>query len=225
MIPNKRMIEMWSNASIEYHQEIYGSPAEEYLASRGLDEMISRFRLGYVSAPAPGHEQRFTGMLSIPYQTPSGVIGFKFRAIRESDKKYLIPAGQKTHLFNVGAILKSVDEILIVEGELDAISAEAAGFRAVAVAGANAFKPHFARCFDGIGRVIVVTDNDRKQDGSNPGQDLAKKICDALPNAIRVSLALGEDVNSTIVKHGKKHFSSLVHSVDEQVIDDELFPF
>jgi len=213
--PNQRMVEMWTRASDEYHSEYWGSPAQEYIQQRGLDSFAGQFRLGYVADPAPGHEERFRGMLSIPYLTPNGVVGFKFRAIEESTKKYLIPTGQKTHLYNVRAALDAVDEVLIVEGELDAIAATSVGFPAVAVAGANSWKSHFHRCFDGIGRVIIVTDNDKKDDGSNPGQELAKKIADQLPNAIRVSLPHGEDVNSTILNYGAQHFTSLVKSLDE----------
>ena len=218
MIPNPRLVEMWTRASDQYHSEYWGSAAQEYVESRGLDGAAGQFRLGYVATPAPGHDERFTGMLSIPYITPSGVVGFKFRAIREAPKKYLIPTGQKTHLYNVFACLNAVSECLIVEGELDAIAATNAGFPAVAVAGATSWKPHFRRCFDGIGRVIVVTDNDKKEDGSNPGQELARKITEQLPNAIRVSLPHGEDVNSTIMKHGAQHFTNLVKSLDESEV-------
>jgi DNA primase len=209
------MVEMWTRASDEYHSEYWGSPAQEYVQHRGLDSFAGQFRLGYVESPAPGHEERFKGMLSIPYLTPNGVVGFKFRAIEESTKKYLIPTALRTHLYNVRSANDPVNEVLIVEGELDAIAATSVGFPAVAVAGANSWKSHFHRCFDGIGRVIIVTDNDKKDDGSNPGQELAKKIADQLPNAIRVSLPHGEDVNSTILNYGAQHFTSLVKSLDE----------
>ena len=224
MKPNSRMIETMTSAADQYHHDYWGSPAETYITERGLGDVASQLCFGYVYEPAPGHEQRFTGMLSIPYLTPKGVVGFKFRSVEESEKKYSIPTGQKTHLYNVSAILNAVNEVLVVEGELDAASATGAGYPAVAISGAQAWKPHFARCFDGIGRVIVVTDNDRREDGTNPGQDLARKICDALPNAIRVSLALGEDINSTITKYGREHFTKLVKSLDAEE-KDELFPF
>lgn len=205
---------MWTRAAHEYHQELAGSAAEEYLGQRGLLDGAPKFLLGYVAEPAPGHEDRFIGTLSIPYITPSGVVGFKFRKLDNSEPKYTSPTGQKHHLYNVQAILDAIEEILIVEGELDAIAATLAGFPAVAVAGTNAFKPHFKRCFDGIGRVIVCTDNDMKDDGSNPGQDLARRLVDELPNAVRVSLPAGEDVNSTLLSHGEQYFKELIGSID-----------
>lgn len=215
MKPNEKLIEMWTKAARQYHEALINSPAEDYLDERGLLHAADDFMLGYVETPAPGHEDRFIGMLSIPYLTPDDrCVGFKFRRIGPGDPKYLAPSGQKHHLFNVRAIVNAVEQVLIVEGELDAVAATAAGYPAVAVPGTNGFKPHFARCFDGIGRVIIATDNDLKDDGSNPGQDLARRLLDVLPNAVRVSLPLGEDINSTILSHGAQHLAELVGAIE-----------
>lgn len=214
MKPNQKLIDMWTRAAHTYHAALAGSPAEEYLASRGLLDAAEQFLLGYVAEPAPGHEDRFIGMLSIPYQTPSGVVAYKMRRLGAGDPKYLAPTGQRHHLFNVQALIDAPDQVLIVEGELDAVAATAAGFPAVAVPGVNGFKPHFARCFDGIDRIIIATDNDLKEDGSNPGQDLARRLLDILPNAVRVALPLGEDINSTILSHGAQHLAELVGAVE-----------
>lgn len=213
MKPNQNLIDMWTRAAHTYHASLAGSPAEEYLHERGLLDAADEFVLGYVTEPAPGHDSMFTGMLSIPYLTQSGVVGFKMRRLGPGDPKYLAPAGQRQHLYNVNAIVNAIDHVLIVEGELDAVAATTAGFPAVAVPGVKGWKRHFSRCFDGIGKVIVVTDNDNKEDGSNPGQELAKKLVDELPNALRVSLPLGEDVNSTVVKYGAQHLAELVGAV------------
>ena len=214
MKPNQKLIDMWTRAANDYHMELAGSPAEEYLKQRGLLDYAEKFLLGYVAEPAPGHEDRFINTLSIPYRTASGVVAFKFRKLDDSTPKYTSPTGQKHHLYNVQAIIDAVEQVLIVEGELDAIAATSAGLPAVAVAGVNAWKPHFARCFDGIGRVIVVTDNDLKEDGSNPGQDLARRLVDTLPNADRVSLPMGEDINSTLLSHGAQYLAELVGSIE-----------
>jgi DNA primase len=114
----------------------------------------------------------------------------------------------------VQAIIDSIDTILIVEGELDAVAATVAGFPAVAVPGVNGWKPHFRRCFDGIERVLVVCDNDLKEDGSNPGQELARRLTDTLPSAVRVSLPMGQDVNTTLVDHGAQFLADLVRAVE-----------
>lgn len=215
MKPNQKLIELWTKAAHTYHASLAGSPAEAYLEKRGILSGAEKFLLGYVEEPAPGHEDRLRHHLSIPYITESGVVGFKFRRIDDGDPKYMIPTGQKHHLYNVSAIIHAVREVLIVEGEIDAISATLAGHPAVAVAGVNAWKPHFARCFDGIGRVIIATDNDAKEDGSNPGQDLARRLQDAIPQAIRVSLPPDSDVNSIIVDQGAQALTNLINALDE----------
>ena len=214
MRPNQQLIQLWTNAADMYAENYAGSPADEYLNSRGITtDVAMEFGLGYVVTEAPGHDDRYRKMLSIPYATPNGVVGFKFRHIDGREPKYLAPVGQKVHLFNVGAIIRSVQKILVVEGELDAIVAESVGYPAVAVGGVNSWKSHFSRCFDGIGKIVICTDNDEKADNSNPGQELARKLADVLPQAIRVSLPYGHDINSTIQTYGAEHFTKLVDAV------------
>lgn len=214
MKTNPKLIELWTRAAHQYHESLAGSPAEAYLEQRGILDGAKKFLLGYVAEVAPGHEDRLRHHLSIPYITEAGVVGFKFRRIDGGEPKYMIPTGQKHHLYNVDAILNAVSQVLIVEGEIDAISATIVGQPAVAVAGVNAWKPHFARCFDGIGRVIIATDNDAKEDGSNPGQELARRLQDAIPQAIRVSLPPNSDINSMIVDQGAQALTSLVNALD-----------
>jgi DNA primase len=214
MRTNPKLIELWTKAAHQYHDALAGSPAEEYLASRGILDGAEKFLLGYVAEVAPGHEDRLKHHLSIPYITGAGVVGFKFRRIDGGDPKYMIPTGQKHHLYNVDAILNAVSQVLIVEGEIDAISATLAGHPAVAVAGVNAWKPYFSRCFDGIGTVVIATDNDVKEDGSNPGQDLARRLQDAIPQAVRVSLPPNSDINSIIVDQGAQALTDLVNAIN-----------
>jgi len=213
--PNQKLIDLWTKAAKSYHESLAGSPAEAYLQKRGILDGAERFMLGYVAEPAPGHEDRLRNHLSIPYITEAGVVGFKFRRIDDGDPKYMIPTGQKHHLYNVSAILDAVHEVVIVEGEIDAISSTLAGHPAVAVAGVNAWKPHFSRCFDGIGRVVIATDNDAKEDGSNPGQELARRLQDAIPQAVRVSLPPDSDINSIIVNQGAQALTKLISALDE----------
>lgn len=215
MRTNPKLMELWTKAAHQYHDSLAGSPAEEYLATRGILDGAEQFMLGYVAEPAPGHEERLKHHLSIPYITQAGVVGFKFRRIDGADPKYMIPTGQKHHLFNVNAILHAVNRVLIVEGEIDAISSTLAGLPAVAVAGVNAWKPHFARCFDGIGTVVIATDNDAKEDGSNPGQELARRLQDAIPQAVRVSLPPDSDINSMICTQGAQALTDLVDAINK----------
>jgi DNA primase len=215
--PNFRLLELNARAAAAYHAALPGSPAEEYLESRGLLGGAETFQLGYVSEPFAGHTDVFRGCLSIPYLTPRGVVAFKFRQLRDVDKRarYNSPSGQKAHIFNAQALIHAMDSIVITEGELDAIAATLAGHPAVGLPGANAFKSHFARCFDGIETVFVATDNDQRDDGVNPGQELAKRITESIPQSVRVSLPAGHDVNSTIQDYGAQYFTKLVKSIND----------
>jgi len=57
----------------------------------------------------------------------------------------------------------------------------------------------------------VVTDNDQKEGNDrNPGDEFGKFLAETIPNAIRVSLPAGQDVNSTIQTYGSEHFSDLI---------------
>jgi 5S rRNA maturation endonuclease (ribonuclease M5) len=60
-----------------------------------------------------------------------------------------------------------------------------------------------SRCLDGYDEIIVLTDNDEKDDGSNPGQELAKRIMSDLPEARNVLLPPGIDANKFVVTHGR----------------------
>ena len=62
--------------------------------------MADSYQLGTVIEPIPGHEHA-VGCLSIPYLTPNGVVGIKFRRIDGSNPKYIWPTGQKIGMFNV----------------------------------------------------------------------------------------------------------------------------
>lgn len=213
MKPNQQVIDLNTKAARVYHDTLPGSPGEDYLRERGLWEGAEQFQLGWVEKPIPGHEDRFVHTISIPYLTKAGCVGMKFRRIDGSTPKYDQMPGQKQHIFNVAAVIDAVSEVLIVEGELDAIASTINGHPACAIAGANGWRSSWARCFDGIQRILIVTDNDDKEDGSNPGQELARRLSDSFPNSIRVSLPLGHDVNSMIETYGAQAYTDLVQAI------------
>jgi len=144
----------------------------------------------------------FTGMLSIPYVTPAGVVYMKFRRLDEGDPKYL--GDGESRLFNAGALHRSGSTMGVCEGELDTIILDGVvGVPAVGVPGVSHWKKHYPRIFEGYERVLVFADNDSKPDGSNPGYDLAKRIMREVPQAMMVSLPKGQDVTETYLSEGK----------------------
>jgi len=177
--------------------------AASYLAGRGLTkEVANTFLLGSVVEPSAGHEHA-TGMLSIPYITPAGVVGIKFRRLDDGTPKYIWPTGQKIGLFNVNDLHKHSDTIAICEGEIDTIVLSGmVQIPAVGVAGVSQWKPWFSKLFEAYSRILVVSDNDVKEDGRNPGQELAKRIKEELDRAIIIHLPDNKDINDCFLNLG-----------------------
>ena len=174
-----------------------------YLLGRGITkEAAATFHLGTVSDPAPGHEHA-AGCLSIPYRTPTGVVGIKFRKVDGGSPKYLWPTGQKIGMFNVVDLHDSSDVIAICEGELDCLVMSAlVGVPSVGIAGVTQWKPWFQKMFEGFERIVVFADNDLKEDGRNPGMELAKRIKEDLDKAVVVRLPENKDVNQVFQDGG-----------------------
>lgn len=193
-------------ATKRYRSALSGSPAEEYLENRGFDlEKLKPYGLGFVEDPLPGHSM-FRGWLSIPYlrNSPGGqgwsVISMRFRCIHDHNHKqahgggkYMPHPGSKTHLFNTAAVTRSEREIILTEGEFDALAAETNIMPAVGIPGAENWNKKFARMFRGYSKVYVLEDGDPA--GSNMGQAIA----DTLPNVRRIPMPQGMDVNEVIL--------------------------
>lgn len=219
-----------AEATSRYHGALNGSPAAERLAARGLTESAGPFRLGYVLDPLPGHEQ-YRGMLAIPYlrRSSSGwsVVSLRFGCVTDGcthdyHGKYNTQAGDPPRLYNTLALQADTDTVVICEGEMDTLSAELSGLRAVGVPGVDSWRPHWRLPFLGYETVFVLADNDRPQvrkdcakcrgscKGHNPGREFAERIAKELPNAKIISSALGEDVNSEMVRHGRDYIRQKV---------------
>lgn len=198
--------ESWLTRTAErYADELLDSPAVSYLEERGLGEEVSvTYRLGYVKDPEPTHAA-YEGMLCIPYYTPvGGVKALKFRRINDAPgPRYLAPTGQRSRLYNVLDLMQVSSFIVLCEGELDTVTVSGVcSVPSVGIAGVSHWKRHMARALDGYDEVIILTDNDEKDDGSNPGQDLAKRIMQDIPDARNVLLPPGVDANRYVVTHG-----------------------
>ena len=183
-----------------------------YLSARGIDEQAADgFLLGLVADPGPEHEP-YRGRLSIPYITLNGVRTIKFRCLGSHDckaaghPKYLYTPGSGVHLYNVGALLQGSDVVAICEGELDAVvCSTAVGIPAVGVPGVDVWgrgQRHFPRLFQGVERVVIVTDNDRHEDGRNPGAELAGRIARDIEQAVVIQPPPGHDLTEWVLRDG-----------------------
>jgi DNA primase len=168
-----------------------------YLAARGISaEAAHTFRLGYVAEPVVGDEQ-FSGRLAIPYDTPSGAVDVRFRAVGPMEPKYMSRSGATGHLYNVTALGLDSDVIALCEGEMDTIITHSnCNIPALGVPGANAWKPHYARVLVDYERIVLLCDGDQ------PGRDWGKRIAQSLENAVVVSMPDGMDVNEVFLSEG-----------------------
>jgi DNA primase catalytic core len=131
-----------------------------YLSSRGYsDKDITAMELGYIPDQdklfkyllSKGYSQSLidevvklnkgigsTHRLTIPYRSGGSLKGFKFRTIGEATPKYLNSTGldRLGGFFNLSGI-KGDKDVVIVEGELDSLSATAKGLENVVATGGS----------------------------------------------------------------------------------------
>lgn len=198
---------MNGTAAAHYHRQLFsesGQSALRYLVEdRGLSEAtIKAFGLGVVVDPDSGHDA-YRGRICIPYLTPNGdVMKLRFRAVPpyEGNAKYLDVAGGSPRMFNTSTLTQGGTTIVIAEGELDCVTLTQLGYPAVAVAGTQAWQPHFRRMLDGYSRIIVTVDND---DGG-AGLEFANHVTNEMEDheVIHVKMPPGHDVNSAMCELG-----------------------
>lgn len=194
-MPSASVISFLEKATTYYERQL--DRGLEYLADRGISEEAARAaRLGVVGTPAPTHDS-YVGRLCIPYVTPAGVLGLKFRSMNGTDPKYLCLPNSKPLLYGVQAFFESADTIAITEGELDAlILTHEVGLPAVGCPGVSTWQEHHPRCFTGYDRVLIFAD------GDGPGHDLAKRISRDLDQAQVIHMPDGTDVTDVYLTEG-----------------------
>lgn len=192
------------------YQAALTADAAQWLTARGLSqEAAFTARLGVVDDPFPGHG-RFAGMLVIPFLDKGGKpLQLRFRCLESHEHrsfhhgKYNSISGDPARLFNVRALHEAADEIHVTEGELDALILNQLGLYAVAIPGANLYRPHHRHLLAGFKRVWAWGDPD------DAGAELNSKICRSLSRAKAVNLREG-DVTDTYLKGGIDAIFSLI---------------
>jgi DNA primase len=196
-------------ATLQYMNHL--DEALDYLGTRGIAEEVARsVGLGVVRNPIPGHEH-LEGRLAIPYLTDFGPVNMNFRCLAshkckdEGHQKYMTWTGLETNLYSVQSLQEAGEWIAVAEGELDALSLNIAGVPAVGIAGATKWSEHWNNVFEDFTRVYVFQDGDEA--GKKFGDTLVREV-----GALRVALAAGDDVNSTLVKHGSEYLRSRIRT-------------
>jgi len=152
-----------------------GKAVLDYLHSRGwTDKEIKEAELGYISTAEANtiNAQRSVGeihTLSIPLRSGSTLYGFKFRTIRKDtnwQNKYVYLQGteKKGNLFNLTGVQQENGSIVVVEGELDALQAQARGIEGVVATGGGKLTEELltAATERGIKRITLLFDKDSR---------------------------------------------------------------
>lgn len=169
------------------------------MTEHGVGDYVvaAKYQLGYVADPLPGDE-RFTGMLAIPYIGPTfDCLAIKYRNIAGGKPKYSAPHGQKPRLFNSNAYFDSDAVVGVTEGEMDAIAAtERMGIPSFGVPGVDTWtkmEQVWSPIFKDFLHVLVFAH------GDEPGQRMAHEVAEAVGWRARiVQCPEGEDVASMI---------------------------
>lgn len=197
-------------AASTYQNDLAGDiSAQAYLASRGLDLRVANmFRLGVVRAPLVGHES-LRGRLVIPYVTPSGVVNFSFRCLRQhvckdvGCPKYLPIEGRERNIYNVLDLKKDSPFLCVAEGELDALTLSLCGLPAVGMPGAKQWKKHFSRCLEDFDVIYAFGDGDEA--GGKFSSFLAKEA-----RARPIAMPKGKDCNDIYREQGAEGLRKLI---------------
>jgi len=179
------------------------------LRDRKLDlKTIEHFKLGL------GEK----GNLAIPIYKKGKLIDYKFRTLPPKPKGFSRFQGSETWIFNEEGLKegRKRGKILIVEGEIDAMSIWQVGITNVIslVGGAQQGGP-WIRELDDIERVYICLDNDE------PGQKAARNLADRLgiEKCINVKLPV-KDANDFFKKYSAKEFRNVLKNSDKFPIKD-----
>lgn len=195
LVPSPSQRKFLEENTTRYQNQLTND-ARDYLMGRGLEERtIEHFRYGVVDDPAPGHEY-YKGKLAIPYLTPSGsVVSIRFRSLPPASKEYLTVKGDTTRIYNTADLELGTTAICVTEGEFDCAIAWQCGLPSIALPGAEAWKPLFARLLQQYEAVYILSDDDEA------GRRFADTVSRDLDNARNVPM-IGGDVNEFFLTNG-----------------------
>ena len=142
-----------SMASIQQWHDTMPAQRRWYWAQRGLsDATIDRFMLGWDG-------KRYT-IPAVYRGVPFGVKRRQSDIDDDMPDKYISAAGSRVGIFNADCLWTS-SEVVITEGEIDAMLLCQVGYNAVSsTGGCSTWRADWAKFFAGVQRIIILYDND-----------------------------------------------------------------
>lgn len=153
-------------------------------------------------------------VLAIPYRSAGNLLGFSFRSVKGEEPKYLNAHGMArgADLFNLSA-LKGDRDLVVVEGQLDALHAMAKGVpNVVAIASSSLSADHLHQVVrKGARKVTLFLDNDEP---GTKGTDKALDVLQEFPNlrtyVVRWDGCTAGDADQLLREEGVEVFTRMV---------------
>jgi twinkle protein len=167
--------------------------ALDYLFGRGLTtEAIKHFKLGL--------ENGEVSWIAIPYFKNGECVNIKFRSLPPAEKTFKRSKDGESALFNQDCI-NGASEIILTEGELDAISAWQAGHKNVVSIsnGCSSFLPEWVDALDKVETIYLWYDNDEK--GLKASREVAERL--GLDRCYPIQIDGYKDANEYFLKNGE----------------------
>lgn len=223
--------------------------ARFWLTRRGLGQIIDDFQLGSTDAPsfpksllpqywseeknATWADKRFLNRIIIPYIGPTDDIPYvNARTLLPDVKpKYLKPQSPHRTAYTPPYLLdaliaEGVDDIVITEGEVDALSIYAArpDMYACAIPGVNGLMEQHVAKFAGV-RVWIIMDNDDA--GLTARKELERRLRPVARSLHHIYVAPEfNDVNEMLVKRGRKWVAGYIEACVRKAVRKSVFrPF
>jgi 5S rRNA maturation endonuclease (ribonuclease M5) len=188
------------------NDEKFGDVLEYLLCERKFSmEVIERLKLGaaqFASKKEATLGQPVTCYV-IPYLDAAGnPVNYKARAVPPAAKEFFSPPGREARLYNDSCLVKDMDELIMVEGEADAIALLSAGYdTVVGIPGCKVEKASWIDKLDRLSIKNIYILYDRDKDGQNGAREMAGRIgIDKVKNIVlpefqTVDSKEGKDVN------------------------------
>ena len=193
--------------------EVIEEPHKDWLGKRGIPSDLAE-RFGLTTVVRDG-----TKWLSIPYRLDGQIVNRKYR--RTSEKQHSMDKGGKLCLWNAEC-LSGQGEVIITEGEFDALAVMTAGFEKVVSVPNGTSASETSNPFEGnaysymweheealrdIERFVLATDGDK------PGRALAKGLAAILgPERCKfITYPDGcKDLNEVLLTYGEREVVRLI---------------